>query len=189
MAWHFPLCLTPILFPMKWAFSILPMKQMYLVQCILGYLNTFVLDTLRKCSDKWICLDKWNPSIGLVTSMDFSLCCQPKPKYNAHLASASHWSSNVFFLMPTLAIFFHNLLRFCDYRQSSTSIALHIGFICSHEFGYIQLLFDNTFSALRVALTIDKTILKDFATVTTHVAFANVGVACEILRSDNQCVR
>ena len=67
-----------------------------------------------------------------------------------------------------LAIFFENL---SNYSQSSASVVLHISSIT------------NTFLALCVALMIGK---RHFAIATTHVAFVNIGVACEILRSDNQ---
>ena len=41
-----------------------------------------------------------------------------------------------------------DLLRFCDCSQSSTSVVLHIGSICSHELANIQFLFDYIFSTL-----------------------------------------
>ena len=77
------------------------------------------------------------PNIGLVTSMAFLL--SPNEKYSAHLTSAAHQS--IFKCMS--AIFFVNLLRFCDCSRSSTSIVLRIGSICSHKLAYIQVLFDS----------------------------------------------
>ena len=42
-------------------------------------------------------------------------------------------------------IFFENLSSFCDCSQLSTSIALQIGSICSHEVANTQLLFNNQY--------------------------------------------
>ena len=65
------------------------------VQCILSYPNIFSRGRLEKCSDQWICSDKWNS--------------------------------------PVSAIFFEDLSRFCNCSQSSSSVVLRIGSICSHE--------------------------------------------------------
>ena len=46
----------------------------------------------------------------------------------------------------------------------------------------------NTFSALRVVLTIGKHHFVSFTIAMTHVPFVNLGVASEILHSDNQGV-
>ena len=46
------------------------------------------------------------------------------------------------FPMPMSDIFFENL---CDCSRSSTSIALRIGSICSHELANVQLLFNNQY--------------------------------------------
>ena len=82
------------------------------------------------------------PNTGLVTST--LLLAQTK---NTVLIRSSFGCTPIFKRMS--AIFF---VRVCDCSQSSTSVVLCVGSICSHELANVQILF--AFSALRVALTI-----------------------------------
>ena len=67
-----------------------------------------------------------------------------------------HTDLQASFSMPMLDIFFENLSSFCDCSQSSTSVVIRRGSICSHELANSFCSIMNTFLALHVALTIGK---------------------------------
>ena len=77
------------------------------------------------------------------------------------------------------------ILESCNYSGLSTSVVLHIGSICSLKIYSFSLII-NTFLALHIALTMGKLHFARFRNCQTHMAFVNVGVACEILHPDNQ---
>ena len=94
---------------------------------------------------------------------------------SAHLASAAHRSSSIF----SHAHVGHFLSSFCDCSQLSTSVALCIGSICSHELANTQPLFNNFWHSA-LLWWLENVILQDFAIAMTYMAFVNMGVAFEI---------